>query len=1303
MGDLAESCALRGAYEQEIPAVTEALLCSRRVANNGSVSTLVAESKDWRCMADAATSDYAKARPLGSRLDAKFAGYALPLPAAKRYFTETEAARIYSNTVSRSNDILASRYVYDTDASERGTTLCVSGGKRLFLSFEGDASLLAGEVLYVTLRLNHTEMKNQFNYFQYDVRQDLITYARTDASGEEASALEFSLYYGAVRHFKFELRDNAARLRFLTVLRASADSGDASTTRSALLVSRGKCPSLASYDVGTWTDDANQAEASLTGVTRSTEDAAAAAANLAAEPVQMLTVGYDIAEQGVYYLAVVGISPDEQTVELFGAMQCGLGYETTSFTNSCYPCPIGNFRDDEESVRCESCAQGSFAAALGTVNCTLCLPGSFLPPAQDTDAPALSCLLCEAGRAQPLFASIECDFCEDGTYNPEEGMAECFACPNNTKSSVGAIEAEECHCRATFYSPTSRTGMDCLECPVGANCEGGRIGPYSQSGYWQLATKRYQRVYPTCIYQAACLPGNTCADGYTGLLCARCAEGYYSRSSLCYQCPRLFGDNVSNEAAGLLLLLLTGLGFVCLALVLYALSGPDQLERTTSLFIAFNFLQLLNYFPLFRLGWPQFALDLFASLTIFNLNVELLSFECFFPSIGFFQRVLISFSLPFFMFATLGALLLLFSVGDFVRLLLQWMGCFRPREETIAKTASTASTASTATRLGGMPPHHSIRKSWDAREQKPAASWGELCSGLLSQRLNRFISAQLMFVNMCYIFLAYNVGSVLQCREVTPGKGLEPPLLVLNYYPEVECGSADQQGIAWLGIGALALYVIGFPLSMFIVISRGRKIGAFNNPAFMHRFGFFYIRFDDDYWYWEFVLMLRKLIVVYGAMFLNEYTLIQTGLAMVVLFISVIAQDYTRPYKNEVGDNLDFVLTMCLHFLLFDGLLFFAGEVTTPVAFVTNENYVLLRDLTVHLLFLIGVAGALTTAWYELRRYAREKTLSKVHQKGLQDESVSEIVDIAQQMLLPALVPKLLKFTEKSSNQERKAMLQVLKTLEQHYLDNIPETRTWAQALADFWTKLWRNLGFFVSLLVVLLKILTCQPAQPQNAGVKERDKAWDAKEKEARKSASRPKLLQKARERRLRRRLERLRAGESSEAQGDTDPSARGGGAGGRPQRLRSASLSASLSASRSMANMRDAIRRGATPSRTLTRAASAEPTRSGSVGRGMLRPATRGSRAASQAASTAASRGASTAASEAADESIGSWGAELTEQELILHLDTVALRVEGGQGEAAHSGGALRGQTPSRAANASAPWWSREPSSDRHRLPQN
>ena len=184
--------------------------------------------------------------------------------------------------------------------------------------------------------------------------------------------------------------------------------------------------------------------------------------------------------------------------------------------------------------------------------------------------------------------------CIDGSYNPDFGQSECFACPNNTRSFNGATNAEECVCQATFYSPTSRTGADCLECPVGATCEGARIGPYARAGYWQLENARYQRVYPACALAAACQPGNTCANGYTGLVCARCAPGFYSRSSLCYACPTLFGGSLDAEAAGRLVLFLTAAGLVAVALVLYTLSGPDQLERTTSFFITFNFLQLIN-------------------------------------------------------------------------------------------------------------------------------------------------------------------------------------------------------------------------------------------------------------------------------------------------------------------------------------------------------------------------------------------------------------------------------------------------------------------------------------------------------------------------------------------------------------------------------------------------------------------------------------------------------------------------------------------------------------------------------------
>jgi hypothetical protein len=74
----------------------------------------------------------------------------------------------------------------------------------------------------------------------------------------------------------------------------------------------------------------------------------------------------------------------------------------------------------------------------------------------------------------------------------------------------------------------------------------------------------------------------------------------------------------------------------------------------------------------------------------------------------------------------------------------------------------------------------------------------------------------------------------------------------------------------FFGIAGLLLFVIGFPISLLCVILRGRQVGAFGDVTFTHRFGFFYVRFDEEYWYWEFVLMLRRLAIVYGAMFLNE-------------------------------------------------------------------------------------------------------------------------------------------------------------------------------------------------------------------------------------------------------------------------------------------------------------------------------------------------------------------------------------------------------------------------------------------------
>lgn len=157
-------------------------------------------------------------------------------------------------------------------------------------------------------------------------------YEEKDELGEVVSTeLALPLSYGEARHFRFELRDAGARLRFLSVLTAAAtDGADASTTRTALLVSRGRCPSVDAYDVGSWAEDATAAQAALANVVRSADLAAEAEdgttrAALASGGVQLLTVPYEVASEGSYYLALVGISPDPVELQLFGAVQCGLG------------------------------------------------------------------------------------------------------------------------------------------------------------------------------------------------------------------------------------------------------------------------------------------------------------------------------------------------------------------------------------------------------------------------------------------------------------------------------------------------------------------------------------------------------------------------------------------------------------------------------------------------------------------------------------------------------------------------------------------------------------------------------------------------------------------------------------------------------------------------------------------------------------------------------------------------------------------------------------------------------------------
>ena len=93
--------------------------------------------------------------------------------------------------------------------------------------------------------------------------------------------------------------------------------------------------------------------------------------------------------------------------------------------------------------------------------------------------------------------------------------------------SIGFLSAEP----GTFTS-WGIGGLDCTECPIGAECLGDLHRPYPKPNYWlynySILSSQQKFVFE-CGSEGACLGGeqNSCSSAYTGRLCNMCNNGHF--------------------------------------------------------------------------------------------------------------------------------------------------------------------------------------------------------------------------------------------------------------------------------------------------------------------------------------------------------------------------------------------------------------------------------------------------------------------------------------------------------------------------------------------------------------------------------------------------------------------------------------------------------------------------------------------------------------------------------------------------------------------------------------------------------
>lgn len=203
-------------------------------------------------------------------------------------------------------------------------------------------------------------------------------------------------------------------------------------------------------------------------------------------------------------------------------------------------------------------------------------------------------------------------------------------------------------CTPDFYG---RPGELCLPCPEGAQCYGSESDPTSIAGWWMeylipnsdswLAKCPEERKNRTqcqnfipCEPLKACGGLNNCTEGYRGVRCALCAQGYYRMDGECIECP----DNPwILIAAGLF-------GITCACVMGYILNRKSVNMGVLAILI--DYVQVLAIFKRAKVQWPQAIKDLFTLLSVFNFNIELTAPECSIPDLSYQAKWLFMEGLP---------------------------------------------------------------------------------------------------------------------------------------------------------------------------------------------------------------------------------------------------------------------------------------------------------------------------------------------------------------------------------------------------------------------------------------------------------------------------------------------------------------------------------------------------------------------------------------------------------------------------------------------------------------------------------
>ena len=408
--------------------------------------------------------------------------------------------------------------------------------------------------------------------------------------------------------------------------------------------------------------------------------------------------------------------------------------------------------------------------------------------------------------------------------------------------------------------------------------------------------------------ESACQLGN--GTGYTGVLCTECLTGFERPTvngefpPVCTKCP---SSLIAGFAA-----LLQALCFFAVFVAMFVLSCRPQSCTVMLLKTCLTHMQCAAICRYLDLKWPSAVGFLFAvTEKLSTPDMRTIAFDCFLE-LDFIGYVSMYVALPLVAMVTAGVYYMIKSAQDqYNKTKMSY------RTKTVKADAAKAEAAEEAEGVAGLGDIEIAAASDGARG-------GEAMEAQLDRTrvgpADRSIVSVLILIYLSYTTIARHLAQIFVCRDLTDlhpdHDGTPHKYLVADM--SFQCGVSSHTTWVILAILFGLLYVVGAPLFWGLMLAVSDR----TSHRVGYRFGFLYKGTYNEMWWWEFLVLFRKLVLVLAAVYAREDPVRGAYACIYVLEASLVFHLMIGPFESRRQRRLEFASLGLLLFTYHAGVLY---------------------------------------------------------------------------------------------------------------------------------------------------------------------------------------------------------------------------------------------------------------------------------------------------------------------------------------------------------------------------------------------